>query len=142
MRSYFYSRWLAVTAALVSALLTFLAYFTPAGTALGVDQTKGASSAPSRAVSYLRDVRPILTQHCFQCHGPDENARKGKLRLDLRDTAFAKRSGSHAIAPGNLEGSLVWQRIAADDSSERMPPEGKAEPLTKKRIATLKAWIE
>jgi Protein of unknown function (DUF1553)/Protein of unknown function (DUF1549)/Planctomycete cytochrome C len=142
MRSYFPSRWLAATAALVLALLTFLAYFTPAGTALGIDQRKGASSAPSRAVSYLRDVRPILTQHCFQCHGPDEKARKGKLRLDLRDTAFAQRSGSHVIAPGNLKGSLVWQRIAADDSSERMPPEGKAEPLTKKQIATLKAWIE
>ena len=46
------------------------------------------------------------------------------------------------IAPGNLDGSLAWQRITTDDKDERMPPEGKAEPLTKKQIATLKTWIE
>src|SRR5262249_62191861 len=83
-----------------------------------------------------------LTQHCFQCHGPDEAARKGKLRLDLKDAAFAERDGLHVIAPGSLDGSLAWQRITADEDAKRMPPPGKAEPLTKKQIATLKAWIE
>ena len=68
--------------------------------------------------------------------------RKGKLRLDLKDHALAKRDSNFVIAPGNLDGSLAWQRITTDDKDERMPPEGKAEPLTKKQIATLKHWIE
>ena len=68
--------------------------------------------------------------------------RKGKLRLDLKDKAFAGREGKHVIAPGDLEGSLAWERMTTDDDDERMPPEGKGEPLTKKQIATLKTWIE
>ena len=67
---------------------------------------------------------------------------KGKLRLDLKDKAFAEREGKHVIAPGDPEGSLAWERITTDDDDERMPPEGKAEPLTDQQIATLKTWIE
>ena len=92
------------------------------------------SAAQTRAVSYLREVRPILTQHCFQCHGPDEAARKAKLRLDLKDHASAERDGLHVIAPGDLDGSLLWQRITAEENNKRMPPEGKAEPLTTGRF--------
>ena len=119
--------------------------------ALGLGRLSGASDrdkpgraagAENRAVSFLKEVRPILAEHCFQCHGPDEATRKGKLRLDLKDNAFAGREGKHVIAPGDLEGSLAWERITTDDDDERMPPEGKAEPLTKKQIATLKTWIE
>ena len=110
--------------------------------AFGDDKTARAAGAENRTVSYLKEVRPILAQHCFQCHGPDEATRKGKLRLDLKDKAFAEREGKHVIAPGDLEGSLAWERITTDDDDERMPPEGKAEPLTGKQIATLKTWIE
>jgi hypothetical protein len=97
---------------------------------------------PPNAVKFLTQVRPILAQRCFQCHGPDESARKGKLRLDLQSEAFAERKNGHAIAPGKLAGSLVWERITADDENEKMPPVGEAEPLTKTQLDTIKAWIE
>src|SRR5262249_56891819 len=92
------------------------------------DKTARAAGAENRPVSFLKEVRPILAQHCFQCHGPDEATRQGKLRLDLKDKAFAEREGKHVIAPGDPEGSLAWERITTDDDDERMPPEGKAEP--------------
>ena len=126
------------TGLLVPAVLAFTP-FTPRG-----DDKPALAPPPSavRTVSYLREVRPILAQHCFQCHGPDEAARKGKLRLDLKDHAFAERKGRHVIAPGDLDGSLTWERIVTEEDDKRMPPEGKGTPLTKKEIATLKAWIE
>jgi hypothetical protein len=68
-------------------------------------------AADSRAVSYLRDVRPILSQHCFQCHGPDEAARKGKLRLDLKESAIAGRDhqqlcGGLLLLGGGFRGGI------------------------------------
>ena len=106
--------------------------------------TSRSESPTSRRhhVNYLREVRPILAQHCFQCHGPDEAARKGKLRLDLKSEAFAERKSGRVIAPGDLDGSLVWERITTEDDDERMPPAGDVQPLTKEQIATLKTWIE
>jgi hypothetical protein len=123
-------------------VLTFAYASSHRGDARGDEQPGRAEGAGTRAISYLKEVRPILAQHCFQCHGPDEAARKGKLRLDLKDHAFADHEGKRVIAPGVLDGSLVWERIAAADESERMPPKGKAEPLTEKQIATVKTWIE
>jgi len=96
---------------------------------------------PANIVSYLKEVRPILAQHCYQCHGPDEAVRKGKLRLDRKEEAFAERKTQHAIVPGDLPGSLVWERISSTDESQRMPPEG-SQALTPKQIDTLKNWIE
>src|SRR2546421_654728 len=108
-------RFLTTAGALLSAVVSLAAGFTPQGAALGTQKPDGPAGADGRAVSYLREVRPILTQHCFQCHGPDEAARKAKLRLDLKDHAYAERDGAHVIAPGSLDGSLVWQRITADE---------------------------
>lgn len=104
------------------------------------DPAKPASG--SRKVDFHKDVRPILSQHCFQCHGPDDGARKGKLRLDRKDDAFAERKEKHVVAPGKLDDSLVWDRITTDNEKKRMPPEGKAEPLTEKKIEIIKLWIE
>src|SRR5215218_3742326 len=103
---------------------------------------KPRPAAGARQVSYLREVRPILAQHCFQCHGPDEAARKAKLRLDLKDKAFAERHGSRVIKPGDPGHSLVWERVASEDDDTRMPPPGQGEPLTAKQLDTLKTWIE
>src|SRR5262245_55226121 len=114
---------------LVPGLLALAAFFPTPG-------------AEGRAVSFLREVRPILAEHCFQCHGPDEAARKGKLRIDLQESAFAERGGKRVLAPGELDGSLACERITSHDAAARMPPEGKAQPLTDKQVATLKAWIE
>ena len=134
--------WLTGGCALVLAALTFVTGLERSRGAGADDKTANPPATKITTVRFLSEVRPILAQHCFQCHGPDESARKGKLRLDLKENAFAKRDSEHVIAPGNLDGSLAWQRITTDDKNERMPPEGKAEPLTKKQIATLKQWIE
>src|SRR5262245_26850590 len=100
----------------------------------------GATS-DKQTISYLKAIRPILAQHCFQCHGPDEASRKGKLRLDHKDDALAKRENKQAIAPSDLARSLVWERISSEEENHRMPPEGK-QPLSKQQIDTLKTWIE
>src|SRR5438128_9295043 len=89
--------------------------------------------APGRAlaaVDFQRDVRPILSQHCFKCHGPDDNARKAKLRLDL-PSGLAKAKHEEAI-----------RRIESDDATEIMPPPATKKPLTAAQKATLKQWIE
>jgi hypothetical protein len=124
------------------ASLAVVSGFAHLSRVFAVDGTVLGRGAENRTVSFLKEVRPILAQHCFGCHGPDESAREGKLRLDLKDQLFAKRKNKHVIAPGDLAGSLAWQRITSDDDVERMPPEGKGEPLTKKQIATLSQWIE
>src|SRR6516164_672759 len=104
MRWFISLRWLPGAAALVLAVLAFTP-FTPREPACRRGRCSAAATTEGRPVSYLREVRPILAQHCFQCHGPDEAARKGKLRLDLKELAYAERDGLHVIAPGNLDES-------------------------------------
>ena len=135
-------QWALGAGAFVVACVAFVLGLERSSGALAKDETARGAGAEVRTVSFLREVRPILAQHCFGCHGPDEATRKGKLRLDLKDNAFASREGKHVIAPGDLEGSLAWERITTDDDDDRMPPEGKGEPLTEKHIATLKSWIQ
>jgi mono/diheme cytochrome c family protein len=101
----------------------------------------GASPTPVSAadeVRYNRDIRPILSNHCFKCHGPD--LKKSGLDLQTRDTALKPaKSGEPAIVPGNAAASHLIQRVLAEDS-DRMPPRG--EPLKPQQIATLRAWID
>lgn len=92
-------------------------------------------------IDFNRDVRPILSDKCFACHGPDEKHRKAKLRLDVEKDAKADRDGRHAIVPGKLDESTLVARITASDESERMPPAKTNKPLTAKEIDTLKRWI-
>ena len=87
---------------------------------------------------FNRDVRPILSEHCFACHGPDKNKRKGKLRLDDREVALSK----HAIVPGKQGDSHLVERIFSQDESEKMPPEETRKPLSDVQKQTLKRWIE
>ena len=135
-------RWLMGAGALMLAVLAYTLGLERLSGAFADDKTARAAGAENRTVSFLKEVRPILAQHCFRCHGPDEDTRQGKLRLDLKDKALAAREGKHVIAPGDPEGSLAWERMTTDDDDERMPPAGKAEPLTEKQIATVKTWIE
>ena len=73
-------------------------------------------------IGYNRDVRPILSATCFHCHGPDKEGRKGDLRLDVSQLAFAERDkGRFAIVPGDLKQSDAWRRIMSDDPDTRMP---------------------
>ena len=102
----------------------------------------GALRAAEAKVDYNRDIRPILSDNCFACHGPDVRQRKAKLRLDTRDGAFAElRGGGHAIVPGKIDDSVLVERITADDPSQRMPPAKSRKRLTEAQIELLQRWI-
>src|SRR5262245_47930594 len=75
-------------------------------------------------LQFNRDIRPILSDRCFKCHGPDKAARKASLRLDVAEEAYAerKKSHKHAIVPGKPDLSLVCQKIFSTDKDEIMPP--------------------
>src|SRR3954454_20845025 len=93
------------------------------------------------AIEFNRDVRPILADHCFQCHGPDAKQRKADLRLDGPDAGESKREGGPVVGAGEREKSELWGRITSADPDERMPPPGKGERLSAADIATLNQWI-
>ncbi len=93
-------------------------------------------------MDFRRDIQPIISSKCFQCHGPDEAARKAKLRLDIREEAVKDRKGSRAIVPGKPAQSEVWRRITTKDADDLMPPKKDGHPLTELEIALLKKWIE
>ena len=98
--------------------------------------------ASAHAVDFNRDVRPVLAQQCFTCHGMDDHARKGKLRLDLSESAHGKgKSGEIAIVPGKPDASEVIKRILSTDEDEVMPPPHTKKVMSDKDKATLKAWI-
>jgi hypothetical protein len=87
-------------------------------------------------------VRPILARHCFKCHGPDDKARKAKLRLDIRELALGPAaSGAIPIVPGKPDESELVGRIFADDQAHRMPPAAAKLPLSERDKQVLKQWI-
>ncbi|MCB1224316.1 MAG: PSD1 domain-containing protein, partial [Verrucomicrobiales bacterium] len=94
-------------------------------------------------IEFNRDVRPILSENCFACHGFDPKHREADLRLDTFEGATENRDGSRGIVPGDLAQSDVWQRIVSDDKDDVMPPpKSHKPPLSSKQRAVLKAWIE
>ena len=102
------------------------------------------SEDPDR-VDFNRDVRPVLAEHCFACHGPDAADRKADLRLDIAtgdDGAYRERSGAAAIKPGSLEDSEVWYRVTTEFEEELMPPPGAhGEPLDAEELDVIRRWI-
>ncbi|MDE0840413.1 MAG: DUF1549 domain-containing protein, partial [Kiritimatiellae bacterium] len=101
-----------------------------------------ATPLGAQDISFNRDIRPILSENCFRCHGPAKEGRKAKLRLDLADTAYADRDGVRAIVPGNLDASEAVHRIRSTDPDEQMPPPDSHYKLTKKQIGLLETWIK
>ncbi|MDG2122845.1 MAG: DUF1549 domain-containing protein, partial [Verrucomicrobiales bacterium] len=94
-------------------------------------------------VSFNDDVRPILSDKCFHCHGPDEKNREAGLRLDTFEGAVADHDGVRALVPGDLAKSEMWFRVTADDEEEVMPPpEAKLGMLDEEELATIRSWIE
>src|SRR5262245_9123963 len=96
----------------------------------------------SGAIDFNRDIRPILAQSCFPCHGFDERARKAKLRLDRAEFAYARRDEITPIVPRDLGASEVWRRINETDPDEVMPPPSSHRSLGDEQKARLRAWIE
>lgn len=94
----------------------------------------GSDDAPS----FTRDIRPLLSDHCFACHGPDEAKREADLRLDLADNALE----SGAIVPGNLNDSELWNRITSTDPDVMMPPPDGGKPLGEQQRKLIGRWIE
>ena len=97
--------------------------------------------AVGQEVEFNRDVRPILSDHCFQCHGPDAAQRQAELRLDREEDAFAQRD-KPAIVRGKIDDSELIRRITSTDADERMPPAEANKPLRPEQIEILKRWIE
>lgn len=93
-------------------------------------------------LDYNRDVRPVLSDACFRCHGPDRKRVKGGLRLDGREEALKRlNSGRTAIVPGQPEVSELVRRIFAADPEELMPPPDSHKSLTKPQRELLRQWI-
>ena len=105
---------------------------------------------PATTVDFQRDIRPILSDNCFACHGPDEATREADLRLDTRDGAFSPRPPAGrstrprdpAVVPGDASASLLVERITHADALRRMPPEISRKTLSDEQIDLLKRWIE
>lgn len=96
---------------------------------------------PSGALSFNRDIRPILAENCLQCHGPDKGTREAGLRLDVQEDAFAGVEGRPAIVPGTPEDSEMFRRITARGTDDVMPPESTGKVLTDAEVATIEQWI-
>lgn len=92
-------------------------------------------------VDFQRVVRPILSENCFHCHGPDANTRMADLRLDTREGVFGKRESGIPVVPRDPQASLVYQRIMQEDAALRMPPESSHKVLTDAQKDILKRWI-
>ncbi len=104
--------------------------------------TLAIPSLANAQIRFNRDVRPILAEHCWPCHGFDERAREAGLRLDVREDAIgASKSGQAAVVPGKPELSELIRRIASEDASNRMPPADFPKPLTDGQVEILRTWI-
>ncbi len=105
---------------------------------LGLPDAMGVES-----LQFNRDIRPILSDRCFKCHGPDKASRKGGLRLDVPEGAYAVRekSGLRAVAPGKPQESLVCRKIFATNADDAMPPPGSNLSLSLKEKERLRRWI-
>ena len=95
---------------------------------------RASDDLDDQAVDFNRDIRGILSENCFACHGPDANRRKGDLRLDVEDDVFADRGDYQVVVPGDTEESELYQRLISDDESYAMPPK---ESTASRRAETL-----
>lgn len=103
----------------------------------------GAAEVAQDVISFNRDIRPILSEHCYACHGPDTGQRKAGLRLDLESEAKAAlKSGTHAIIPRKPHESELVARIRSTDADDLMPPTEHGKPLSEAQKTLLESWIE
>jgi hypothetical protein len=100
-----------------------------------------AFSAPAK-LDFNRDVQPILSENCYQCHGPDKANRKADLRLDVEKEAKARRDDSTAIVPGHSDASEAYRRLVTTEADDLMPPPKSKKKLSPQQIEILKRWID
>ena len=93
-------------------------------------------------VDFNRQIRPILSESCYQCHGPDQNKRKANLRLDRREDLFRSTDGISIVVPGKPDESELLERISSDDPELRMPPPKSGARLSTEQIAVLTRWVK
>jgi mono/diheme cytochrome c family protein len=126
---------------ILSGFLSLIAVAAPirAEDRSGIAAARNAGSAP---IDFNREIRPILSENCFACHGPDEKTRKADLRLDTREGAFAVRDGIAAIVAGRPDDSELVLRIEGPDATLRMPPVKSGKKLSPAQIALLRRWID
>lgn len=104
----------------------------------------GGSAGLPEKVDFNIHIRPILSDKCFKCHGPDANARKADLRLDIPENAYAELKespGLYALIPGDPAHSEVYRRVSTQDTSELMPPPTSLLKLTDREIRLIERWI-
>ncbi len=110
---------------------------------LAVSATAWAAEGDDARVNFDRDIRPILSNNCFKCHGPDETKRVAGLRLDTMDgERAAAKSGRRAVVPGKSSESELIRRITSDDHLERMPPPATGKILSDEQLSLFKRWID
>src|SRR5437588_5495627 len=102
--------------------------------ALAVLLGTAAANAEIPPVEFNRDVRPILADICYQCHGPDAKSRQAELRLDTAEGAKARHDGRAAVVPSKLAESELWRRINSPNADERMPPADSGKRLSQEQI--------
>ena len=108
-------------------------------TAASTPSAPGQAAPAATPISFNRDIRPILANNCFACHGPDEKHRETKFHFDTEDGAYAKRG---VLVPGKSADSLLVQRITNPDPDEHMPPPDSGHSLTDRQIGLLRRWID
>jgi hypothetical protein len=101
----------------------------------------GASAPQETPVDFDRQIRPLLSENCYHCHGPDVKQRKADLRLDTKEGAFSKLGEVFPIVPGKPDQSELFKRISSKDRDEVMPPPKSNRKLTPAQIALVKRWI-
>ena len=124
------ARTVSVAALILMLLLLLLLSSSQRATAQAARETS------ERAVRFSTDIRPILSDRCFHCHGPDEESREAELRLDIAPEA------DHVVVPGDPSESELFRRITSTDPDEQMPPPGHGKPLTNDEVSLLRRWIE
>ncbi|MCK6445432.1 MAG: DUF1553 domain-containing protein [Planctomycetes bacterium] len=128
-------RWIGFAS--VALVVGSLGYVTARGTTATTD------AKPAERVRYGRDIRPLLSDRCFKCHGFDPKSRKADLRLDVSESAYAERDGSHALVPGDSAASELFARITSDDPKLQMPPPDAGKRMfSDEEVELFRRWIE
>jgi mono/diheme cytochrome c family protein len=128
------------TVILYATALAVAAINLAAAEAKAPDLTKLPPASDKKGVTYAKEIKPIFEKACFKCHGPEK--AKGELRVDSLEAALKGGEAGKVVVPGKIDKSPLLWSVARLDSDTSMPPEGKADPLTKEQVALVRAWIE